>query len=103
MMDSGRCLIGLVTLMAFFPATSQEYDGVCACTPGSYKFTFNFTSACIGNQSTGGINASYCSLEGFGNNNVTDFMPVSRSMSSGLNVFAQTVKAQVLFRLPGAR
>lgn len=62
-------------------------NDVCACTPGSYRFTFNFGSECTAVTPTGGIAASVCDVEGFGEtaDNVTDLMPVSRRNPLRLN------------------
>jgi hypothetical protein len=100
MMNSGRCLIGLVALLSFFPAGGQAIDGLCACAPGTYRFTFNFTSSCTEKDGIGGIATTFCDVEGFGESaeNVTDFVPVSGEMFTiGFSLPLEILRAHVYF------
>jgi hypothetical protein len=53
----------------------------CACSPGSYKFTFDFSLTCppVNITRNGGVETSYCQISEYGGpgDNITDLVPVS--------------------------
>ena len=52
---------------------------VCACSPGTYEFTFDLSSTCSENLSSSesGVSAVSCLVSNFGESDVVDLVPVA--------------------------
>lgn len=69
------CCLLLATMTG---ASAQENEGVCACTPPTYEFTFNFGLECSppGGDDGPGIAEATCFVTSF-SSDVEDYVPVA--------------------------
>lgn len=78
MMDPSRAFIAVMAFVAV-AHVGHAQDKICACSPGSYTFTLDFSSNCTDLIPTGGIAASTCESTLLGSvDSVVDYEPVSK-------------------------
>jgi hypothetical protein len=78
-MTMRRNILGIVASLAAVAVSGQQVGvDICACTPATYNFTFDFTGTCppIKIPNNEGIIGSSCLVGPFGNPDTTDFVPV---------------------------
>lgn len=83
MTESKRYFYLLIALLSSLVRGSNAQD-VCSCAPSTYRFTFDFSSVCSEDVTSGGIASTYCTVEPFGDTGATDFVPVSDLVGAGL-------------------
>jgi hypothetical protein len=73
-----RNFLGIVSTLAVAVSGQRIGVEICACTPATYNFTFDFTGTCppIEVPNNEGILGSTCLIGPFGDPDTTDFVPV---------------------------
>jgi hypothetical protein len=77
--QSRNLLAGLAAAFSLFGGASAQ--DLCACSPGSYTFTFDFGLDCppVNVTRNGGVGATFCQISPFPGEpdaNITDIVPV---------------------------
>lgn len=70
-------LVVILTNLFIIVINAQVGITICACSPKTYEFTFNFNNTCNNNNIIGnGVQKIECSIAPFQNANTTDLIPV---------------------------
>lgn len=67
----------LLLLQFILSGANGQIDGVCSCSPSTFRFTFNFSLSCppVRISQNGGIEESICTIQA--ETNATDLVPVT--------------------------